>query len=85
MPRNEEWLVSDVRNLDKDTPDEQELFEALDEHFRLPRERFQQIIAYRQALGSILAEGAERVRAIGEPILRRVRRAVGVGTMIGQR
>lgn len=57
-----------------------ELFEALDERFRAPRERYQQIVTDRQALDSILKEGAERVRAIGSPILRRVRQAVGVGS-----
>ncbi len=57
-----------------------ELFEALDERFRVPRERYQQIVTDRQALDSILKEGAERVRAIGSAILRRVRQAVGVGS-----
>lgn len=56
-----------------------DLFEVLDTRFRGPRERYEQIIADRPAIDRVLREGAERVRATGTPLLKRVRHAVGVG------
>ncbi len=57
----------------------QELFQTLNVRFAVPRERYQQTVADRQAIDGILKDGAERVRAIGTPILSRVRTAIGVG------
>jgi tryptophanyl-tRNA synthetase len=56
-----------------------ELFEALDCTFAEPRERFHQIMANRDEIDRIFAEGADRVRERGVPLLERVRRVVGMG------
>ncbi len=56
-----------------------ELYGALEAMFAEPRRRYDEIIADRPYLDRILADGAERVRAVGDPILQAARRAVGVG------
>jgi tryptophanyl-tRNA synthetase len=61
----------------------QELFEALDGTFGPARERFAQIMAGTDELDRIFADGADRVRERGTPILESVRRAVGVGRHLG--
>lgn len=58
-----------------------ELFEALDAKFAPARERYAEIMADTGEIDRIFADGAERVRARGLPILERVREAVGVGAM----
>ena len=55
-----------------------ELAEALEARFQDPRERYAEIAADRREIDRVLWEGAEKVRAIGRPILDRVREAVGV-------
>lgn len=57
----------------------QELVEALERLFAEPRRRYQAILADREGLDRVLAEGAERARAVGGPILRAARQAVGAG------
>ena len=58
----------------------EELFTALDELFRTPRERYREILADRPAIDAILTAGAAKARARGASILARVREAVGAGT-----
>lgn len=56
-----------------------DLADALEERFRWPRERYREIVADRGAIDSILRDGAVRAAAIGDPVLARVRQAVGAG------
>lgn len=55
-----------------------QLFETLDAMFSPARERYEEILADRPLIDRVLAEGAERVRAMGGPILARVREATGM-------
>lgn len=55
-----------------------QLFTALDEIFAPARERYEEMSGDRAAMDRVLAEGAERVRAVADPLLARVREVVGV-------
>ena len=55
----------------------EELFQCLDDLFREPRERYEELLANREEIDRILLAGAEKVRERGSPILARVREAVG--------
>lgn len=57
----------------------QDLYEALEATFAEPRRRYDEIVNDRGLLDRILADGAARVRAVGDPILQAARKAVGVG------
>jgi tryptophanyl-tRNA synthetase len=57
----------------------QELYEVLEAMFAEPRRRYDEVIVNRPYLDRVLANGAERVRAVGNPILQAARRAVGIG------
>jgi tryptophanyl-tRNA synthetase len=57
----------------------EELTLALDDVFRLPHERYVEILGDCATIDRILREGAERVRARGAEVLRSVREAVGTG------
>ncbi|MGB2710791.1 MAG: tryptophan--tRNA ligase [Conexibacter sp.] len=54
--------------------------EAVIEHLRPVRERYDALRADEPALERVLAEGAEKARAIAQPVLADVRRAMGVGS-----
>jgi tryptophanyl-tRNA synthetase len=56
----------------------QQLFEALDAHLAPLRVRYLELRADKDALDRVLAEGADRARAIAERTIARVRTAVGV-------
>jgi tryptophanyl-tRNA synthetase len=56
----------------------EELFQALEECFGDMRRRYAELLADRAYLDGVLNESAQQVRAMGDPILRRVREAVGV-------
>lgn len=56
----------------------QELFEILDTNFSAAREVYDNFIANPQLLDTILLEGAGKARKIGNRIMRKVRKAVGV-------
>lgn len=56
----------------------QELFELLDTTFREPREKYNTYMADTSQLDRILAEGAEKVRAVSVPLMSEVRRKVGM-------
>ncbi|GAC1473038.1 MAG: tryptophan--tRNA ligase [Chloroflexota bacterium] len=58
----------------------EEFFQALDECFREPRERYEEMMADRGQLDRILSSGAERARERGTEVLARVRDAVGAQT-----
>jgi tryptophanyl-tRNA synthetase len=55
------------------------LADALDDWLAEPRERFAELMADRSVIDGYLEDGAERARAIGQPVLARLREAVGVG------
>jgi tryptophanyl-tRNA synthetase len=55
------------------------LADALDAQFTAPREQFNALMANRAEVDRILADGAERARAVASRTLARVRRAVGIG------
>ena len=55
----------------------QELFEVINEYLLEPRKIYQELRADEAALDKILLDGAERALQIGQPILNRVREAVG--------
>lgn len=59
----------------------EELFIAINEHLKEPRTRYTELRADEAKLRSILAEGAERARALALPNLNKLRKAVGVDPM----
>jgi tryptophanyl-tRNA synthetase len=54
------------------------LAELLEESFGPLRPRYEELLADRDELDRILAQGAERARDIAGPVLGRVRQAVGI-------
>jgi tryptophanyl-tRNA synthetase len=56
----------------------QELYELLNELFGGRRDAYHQLLDDKKHLDRILSQGAEKARAIGGPVLQRVRRAVGI-------
>ena len=56
----------------------QELYERLVEFFGPRRDTYRQLLADKNTLDRILAEGADNARAMAAPVLDRVRRAVGI-------
>ena len=56
----------------------EELFECLDRALTPARQKFNELRPDLAALRAILKDGAERAHAIGDPILKRVREAVGI-------
>lgn len=56
-----------------------ELFEKLEASFGAQRATYDALMADRQKLDRILAEGARRARAIAKPMMEKVRAAVGTG------
>ncbi len=56
----------------------QALFEAIRDHFAPMRERRAEIVSDAGYVERVLAEGAERARAMGRPVLERIREATGL-------
>jgi len=56
----------------------QDLFELLNEHFGDRRDIYEQLLADKNQLDRILDQGADKARTIAEPVLGRVRRAIGI-------
>lgn len=56
----------------------QELYERLSEFFGRHRDSYRKLLANKNHLDGILNQGAEKARAVAEPILDRVRRAIGI-------
>ncbi|MCB0336355.1 MAG: tryptophan--tRNA ligase [Bdellovibrionales bacterium] len=56
-----------------------ELFQHINDHIKDARERYQELRGDEQQLLEILTDGAERATEIADPILQRVRDAVGTG------
>jgi len=57
----------------------QYLFEAMDKHFSPARDRYLSLRADETALEAVLSDGAERARAVAQPVLDRVRQRIGLG------
>jgi tryptophanyl-tRNA synthetase len=55
----------------------QELFELINEHLAEPRKKYNQLKANPDQLEEILDDGARRALAIAEPVLNRIREAMG--------
>jgi tryptophanyl-tRNA synthetase len=55
----------------------QAIFEALERTFGEARDRYDALMLDRAALCSVLQDGAEKARAIGAPIMKQARQAVG--------
>lgn len=51
----------------------QELFVAVNEYLKLPREKYNELMENREELDKILKEGADKAKAIAAPIIARVR------------
>jgi tryptophanyl-tRNA synthetase len=56
----------------------QALFEVLEARFGAARQRYEAYVKDRAYLEKMLLEGAEKARAMGAPLMRKVRKAVGV-------
>ncbi|HQC64655.1 MAG TPA: hypothetical protein PK459_06105, partial [Anaerolineaceae bacterium] len=56
----------------------QALFELLPNHFADARQKFNALMDDKAQLDAILKQGAEKVRAIAIPNLKRMRKAVGI-------
>ncbi len=63
----------------------QELYELLETVLREPREKYDALMADPAALDRILAEGAEKARALAQPLLDNVRKAIGMNTLVVRR
>ena len=59
-----------------------QLFELIDEELRGPREEYQRLLADPAHIESVLCRGAERAREHSQPLIRRVREAVGIRPMV---
>ena len=57
----------------------QMLFEALDATFAKARRRYEELMTDVAGLEEVLADGARRARALAQPVLQRVRDAIGAG------
>jgi len=57
----------------------QRLFDAYWNHFEPMRAKRDELLADPAAVEAVLADGAERARALAQPVLKRVRDAVGLG------
>ncbi len=57
----------------------EELFRALDALLKVPRGIYEELMADPERVERLLAQGAERARAMAGPVLERVRRTVGRG------
>jgi tryptophanyl-tRNA synthetase len=57
----------------------EELFQLLDKTFAEPRRRYEELMRDREYVDRVLAEGAAKARSIGSDMMRKIRRAVGVG------
>jgi tryptophanyl-tRNA synthetase len=56
----------------------QALFEVLEKKFGPARSRYEEFVKDRAGLERMLLEGAEKARAMGAPIMRKARKAIGV-------
>jgi tryptophanyl-tRNA synthetase len=56
----------------------QELFERLNDFFGSRRNTYRQMLADKKRLDRILNQGAEKARALAEPVIDRLRRAIGI-------
>ena len=56
----------------------QELYELLNEFFGRRREHYHQLMDDKDHLDRILSDGADKAQVLAEPILERVRRAIGI-------
>lgn len=54
------------------------LYEDLEKHLAEPRERYEALMADKPRLDAILESGAEEARKVSTPVLKRVRKALGV-------
>jgi tryptophanyl-tRNA synthetase len=57
----------------------QELYELLNETFAEARRKYDDLMSNRDYIDQVLAEGAERARSFAVPLMKEVRKAVGVG------
>jgi tryptophanyl-tRNA synthetase len=60
----------------------EELFVAINERVKEPRQRYQELRSDESGLQAVLKDGAERAFAIGRPVLDRLRQAVGIGPQL---
>ena len=51
----------------------------MDKHFSPARDRYLSLRADETALEAVLSDGAERARAVAQPVLDRVRQRIGLG------
>jgi tryptophanyl-tRNA synthetase len=58
-----------------------ELFELLDRTFSEAREKYNALMQDREYVDRVLLEGAEKARAMGGEMMRKIRKAVGVGAL----
>lgn len=56
----------------------QQLFELVDGVLAEPRERYEELMANPERIEQVLADGAERARAVSRPFLAELREAVGI-------
>ncbi len=57
----------------------EELFELLEKRFSEGRRRYNDFLKHPQTIDQYLKEGAERARAVAQPMMERVRSAIGAG------
>jgi tryptophanyl-tRNA synthetase len=56
----------------------EELFNVMNEHLSLPREKYKELMADRSYIDKLLKEGAERARAKAVPFMKTLRQAMGM-------
>ena len=57
------------------------LFEYVNEHLREPRQEYEQLLAAPDHVESVLQQGAEKARAISEPYMAEIRKAIGIRSL----
>lgn len=59
----------------------QRLFEKVDEALAPARDRYHELLSEPEQVEAVLADGAARARAVADPFVRKVRRAVGISSL----
>ena len=57
----------------------QDLYEAIDAHVSPMREKYNKLIADKAYLDKVLMDGAQQVRELAQPLLKDIKKAMGVG------
>jgi tryptophanyl-tRNA synthetase len=60
------------------------LFESLNDHLKVARERYDELMQSHDEIEGILREGAEKARVYSVPFMQEIRRSVGIRSLARQ-